>query len=160
MEPRHDAIPHADPLVCSLCVVAIFEHCCRRSPLGYPNLANSESFCTALWCNVSASLAISCTLSRAELRTARLCSNGAVITGSKTPGEPGHTRDRHKNLTNQPQNQPHPQTHAPDHTRSRDARVATQHTTHPIKRGGGDGDGDGARRPDVGAARARARRHR
>ena len=23
-------------------------------------------------------------------------------------GEPGHTRDRHKNLTNQPQNQPHP----------------------------------------------------
>ena len=27
----------------------------------------------------------------------------------------------------------------------RDARVATHHTTHPIKRGGGDGDGDGAR---------------
>ena len=33
-------------------------------------------------------------------------------------GEPGHTRDRHKNLTNQPQNQPHPPTHAPDHTRT------------------------------------------
>ena len=33
-------------------------------------------------------------------------------------GEPGHTRDRHQNLTNQPQNQPHPPTHAPDHTRT------------------------------------------
>ena len=36
-----------------------------------------------------------------------------LVTGSKTPGEPGHTRDRHKNLTNQPQNQPHSPTHAP-----------------------------------------------
>ena len=51
-----------------LCMVAIFEHCCLRSPLGYPSLANSASFCTALWCNVSASLAMRCTLSRAELR--------------------------------------------------------------------------------------------
>ena len=62
-------------------------------------------------------------------------------------GEPGHTRDRHKNLTNRPQNQPHPPctdssarphpnpgTHAPPHT-----------TTLTRKRGGGDGDGDGAR---------------
>ena len=67
------------------CVVAIFEHCCRRSPLGFymfipacaiepASLANSASFC-----NVSASLAMRCTLSRAELRTARLCSNGVAL---------------------------------------------------------------------------------
>ena len=63
-------------------------------------------------------------------------------------GEPGHTRDRHKNLTNQPQNQPHPPTHAPDqpHTRRNPGTHASPHTT-PLtrKRGGGDGDGDGAR---------------
>ena len=61
------------------CVAAIFEHCCLRSPLGYPSLANSASFCTALWCSVSASLAMRCTLSRAELRTARRCSNGVAL---------------------------------------------------------------------------------
>ena len=67
--------------------------------------------------------------------------------GSKTSvGAETHTRE-HKNLTNQPQNQPHPPTHAPDHTRTpgrMPACVATHHTTHQIKRGGGDGDGDGA----------------
>ena len=64
------------------CVAAIFEHCCLRSPLGYPILANSASFCTALWCNVSASLAMRCTLSVGPsyvLRTARRCSNDVAL---------------------------------------------------------------------------------
>ena len=56
------------------------------------------------------------------------------------------TRQTQVNLTNQPQNQPHSQTHTRQTTpEPRDARAATHHTTHPIKRGGGDGDGDGAR---------------
>jgi hypothetical protein len=62
------------------CVVAIFEHCCRRSPLGYILAWRIlRAFCTALWCSISASLAMRCTLSRAELRTARLCSNGVAL---------------------------------------------------------------------------------
>ena len=62
------------------------------------------------------------------------------------------TQDRYKNLTNyhEPQKSkptPPQPNHAPDGQTTpelRDARVATHHTTHPIKRGGGDGDGDGA----------------
>ena len=82
---RHDVVPHTKSRIHHgihsyvPCVAAIFEHCCLRSPLGYPSLANSASFCTALWCNVSASLAMRCTLSRAELRTARRCSNGVAL---------------------------------------------------------------------------------
>jgi len=68
-------------------------------------------------------------------------------------GEPGHTRDRHTNRTNRTPSKPtHPPTRARQTTpkprqstpKPRDARVATNRTTHPIKRGGGDGHGDGA----------------
>ena len=35
---------------------------------------------------------------------------GVFLPVQRHRGEPGHTRDRHKNLTNQPQNQPQPPT--------------------------------------------------
>ena len=68
-------------------------------------------------------------------------------------GEPGHTRDRHKNLTNQPQNQPlkpTPPRAPPTDSRARPhpnpGTHASHHTTPLTRtRGGGDGDGDGAR---------------
>ena len=41
---------------------------------------------------------------RAPKRTRRVC----TVPVKRHRGEPGHTRERHKNLTNQPQNQPHP----------------------------------------------------
>jgi hypothetical protein len=83
-EPRHGAVPHCGSTRMSPAWLPSFgarlrARTCRRSPLGYPSLANSASFCTALWCSFSASLAMRCTLSRAELRTARLCSNGVAL---------------------------------------------------------------------------------
>ena len=75
---------------------------------------------------------------------------------TKTPGgrDTHDSRDRHtrtsKLLKNQPQNQPHPPctySRARPHRQPRNARVITNHTTHPIKLsvvvtsdlGGGDG---------------------
>ena len=63
-----------------------------------------------------------------------------------------HETDTRTSRTNknQPQDQPHPPTHTRQTTRQGPrnaralARVITNHTTHPIKLGGGDGGGDGA----------------
>ena len=74
-----------------------------------------------------------------------------VYTGAKTPGGARkHTR-QNKNLTNQPQNQPHPprtDSNAPDHTPRNPGthRRLTPQTT-PLTRSSavrGEGDGDGA----------------
>ena len=72
-----------------------------------------------------------------QARNAALNSTGigffltSLVPVQRHRGEPGRTRDRHKNLTNQPQNQPHPQTRAARQTTPEplDARVATHHTT-------------------------------
>jgi hypothetical protein len=89
----------------------------------------------------------------------------------KHRGSRTHATDTRTNQTEPPQNQPHPPTHAPDHTRTpgprslarvgrRQLQLATNQTTHPIKRGlvvtemataprrgrEPDGIGDGTRR--------------
>ena len=61
--------------------------------------------------------------------------NNLMMPVQRHRGEPGHTRDRHTNLTNQPQNQPlEPSTHNMRQT-TRNARVITNHTTQPMKLG-------------------------
>ena len=89
-----------------------------------------------------------------------------VYTGAKTPGGARkHTR-QNKNLTNQPQNQPHPprtDSNAPDHTPRNPGthRRLTPQTT-PLTRSSavrGEGDGDGAQTLEQRAGREPARRH-
>ena len=88
-----------------------------------------------------------------------------VYTGAKTPGGARkHTR-QNKNLTNQPQNQPHPprtDSNAPDHTPRNPGthRRLTPQTT-PLTRSSavrGEGDGDGAQTLEQ-RGREPARRH-
>jgi hypothetical protein len=66
-----------------------------------------------------------------------------------TGGSRIHETDTRTSQT--PQNQPHPPTHAPDHTRTpeRTRRHKPPLTTHPIKRGGGDGHTDAWTHPDL-----------
>ena len=75
-------------------------------------------------------------------------------TGSKTPGRGGsrdtHETDTRTSQTNLKTNPTHRLTRQTT-PKPRDARVATHHTTHPIKRGGGD-DGDGATAPGRGSS--------
>ena len=73
--------------------------------------------------------------------------SGSHTAGSKTPGGAGHTRQTHEPHKTEPpqnnlnaQNQPTHRLARQTTTEPRDARVATNRTTHPIKRGGGDGD--------------------